>query len=597
MSQGAPGPDAEWGDARVSVRSTARMRLGLHIPMRDGVLLNAVLYLPPGDTPPAPCVLSITPYTAARNHLRARYIAGHGFAFIAVDSRGRGNSEGTFRPFIQEAQDGYDIVEWIARQPFCNGKVAMFSGSYEGYVQWATAKEFPPHLASIAPAAAAAPGIDMTLRNNISFPYLMQWLSLVSERTLQETMYIDQAYWRDNFSDWYTSGRPFRELDAIVGNPSPTFQEWLAHPRLDEYWDAYLPTAEQFARIDLPILTITGCYDVNQLGALHHYREHLRNASPEAAARHYLIVGPWDHTGILLPKIEFGGVKFGPAAVLDMMKLNVDWYDWTLRAGPKPDFLKNNVAYYVMGADEWRYAKTLDEVTAYSRVFYLDSSGKAAHAGSRGTLGERPAAGAPDSYVYDPRDTRAAAVESRHQYSTAMLPIVLLRPIFPADSLVDQSLVDANDGRVLVYESAELPADAEISGFFKLSAWLSIDQPDTDFLAAVYELTADGGSILLTSDVMRARHRESLREERLIDSPAPLLYEFNRFTFVSRKIKGGHRLRLAIGPIDSVFHQKNYNSGMVVAEESMADARPVKVRLYHDEAHPSALEVPFGRAT
>jgi hypothetical protein len=149
-------------------------------------------------------------------------------------------------------------------------------------------------------------------------------------------------------------------------------------------------------------------------------------------------------------------------------------------------------------------------------------------------------------------------------------------------------------GKQLIYHGAPFEADAEISGFFRFTVWLSIDQPDTDLRVSVYNIDLDGGSILLSEDWMRARYRESLRQEKLIETTAPLRYEFERFTFVSRQIKKGHRLRLVIGPINSIYSQKNYNSGGVVAGECMRDARPVTVLLYHDREYPSALYVPYG---
>src|SRR6185295_5443832 len=112
-----------------------------------------------GQTDPLPVIFTLTPYIADSYHDRAMFFARNGYVFALVDVRGRGSSEGTFDPFAQEARDGYDVVEWLARQPFGNGKVAMWGGSYAGYDQWATAKELPPHLATIVPAASAHPGV------------------------------------------------------------------------------------------------------------------------------------------------------------------------------------------------------------------------------------------------------------------------------------------------------------------------------------------------------------------------------------------------------------------------------------------------------
>ena len=109
--------------------------------------------------------------------------------FAIVDVRGRGSSEGIFDPFMQEAKDGYDIVEWLAKQQYCNGKITMWGGSYAGYDQWATAKELPPHLKTIVPAAAAQPGVDFPMQYNIAYPYTIQWLTLTNEKTGNENLF------------------------------------------------------------------------------------------------------------------------------------------------------------------------------------------------------------------------------------------------------------------------------------------------------------------------------------------------------------------------------------------------------------------------
>jgi len=567
---------------------------GVKIPLRDGIRLSATLYLPEGKTTPAPCLFDLTPYTANRNHPRATLFAQHGFPVLVVDARGRGNSEGTFTPFIQEARDGFDIVEWIAVQPFCNGQVAMFGGSYEGCDQWATAKEFPAHLATIVPFVAAAPAIEFPMRNNVTYPYVMRWITSTFGRTQQEGIFDDQRFWRNQYYKWYVSGRPFRELDSVLGTASTTFQTWVSHPLLDSFWDAHLPNAQEYARLALPILTVTGSYDSGQLGALHQYRQHQLYGAPEARSKHYLVLGPWDHRGAwngsLGIKPAVGGLEFGPASLIDAAKLHIQWYRWTLCGGPPPDLLQNRVSYYVAGAEKWRYADTLEAVTAFSKPLYLDSKGTATHIFASGSLRDAVGSGPGDSYVYDPRDSSIAEVELGLNE-----PFTLMRPVFPTDDPTDQLQVYAREGKALFYHSAPLLQDMEISGFFRLTAWISIDQPDTDFMVTVYEITRAGRSILLTCDLMRARYRNGLRQEKLIQGTEPLEYDFNRFTFISREMKAGSRLRLMIAPINSIFGQRNHNSGGVVADESMDDARPVQVTVWHDAAHPSALHVPYGR--
>jgi putative CocE/NonD family hydrolase len=572
------------GEARRD--SDIEFRWGVKIPLRDGVRLNATMYTPKWQSAPTPCIFTLTPYISDTYHERGVFFAKHGLPFVIVDVRGRGNSEGVFRPMIQEAKDGYDIVEWLAAQPYCNGKVAMWGGSYGGYVQWATAKEFPPHLVTIVPVAALCCGVDFPMRNNIFYPYVVQWLTLTSGRAYQIRIFSDNAFWSAIYRRWHESGRPFRDVDSVLGNPSPVFQEWLTHPEPDAFWDAHNPTAEEYGRLQIPILTITGSYDDDQPGALEHYREYMRHASPAVRAQHHLVIGPWDHAGTRTPQVQFGGLTFEPASLLDLPMLHLEWYAWVMQNGPKPEFLKKPVAYYVMGAERWQYADTLEAVTVRHQRYFLDSGSNATDIFSAGSLRATPGTGQPDTYRYDPRDTDGIEVTAEARTS--------------GGSLVDQSVTLALCGKALVYHSEPFENDIEISGFFKLSAWISIDCPDTDLYVSVCEISLDGSSIRLSTDAIRARYREGRRTQKLIAAREPLRYDFDRFTFVSRQIERGHRLRLVVAPmgrlIETTFVEKNYNAGGIVAEESVKDGKPVIVRLFHDDAYQSVLYVPIGRS-
>jgi len=508
------------------------------------------------------------------------YFARHGFAFVAVDVRGRGNSGGTFRPLIQEAQDGHDVVEWVARQPFCDGRVGMYGGSYLGYAQWVTAAKFPPHLVTIAPTAAPFAGIDVPMRNNIFSPYYSYWLTTLSGKVAQLRSSSDESLWKEKYRSWFESGRSIRDVDVVFGNPSNTFQEWLGHPELGPYWDSYNPTERAYSQLHIPILTITGAYDGDQPGALEHYRRHMRHATRDARARHFLVIGPWNHVGCALPCAEFEGLKIGAAGVLDMYDLHVEWYSWTMQNGPRPRLLCANVVYYVTGAEEWHYANSLEEVTAGTDPLYFQSFNNPTDIFASGSLAAQPQVDArPDCYVYDPRDVTCAKAESR--LNSEMY-------------LVDQTMIHELRGRRLIYHSGPLEQDTEISGFFKVIAWISIDQPCTDLRIWVHEIDLKGDSVLLSVDSLRARYRESTYEALPIRTLEPLRFQFDHFTFVSRLIKKGHRLRVIIGPINSIYEQKNYNSGNRVADESIEDARTVTVKLFHDADHPSAIYVPIG---
>ena len=566
------------------------LRWGVKIPMRDKVELNATLYLPrtpDGSSPKTPVIFTLTPYISDSYHGRGAYFALHGYAFLLVDVRGRGNSAGEFEPFVNDPRDGHDLVEWFAKQPYCDGKVAMWGGSYAGFDQWATAKEFPPHLATIVPAAAAHPGLDYPSTENVGLTYDMQWFTFTSGRTGQDNLFADQKFWRAKFLDAYKKHIPFKSLDSFVGNPSVNFQRIVKHPTLDAYYDAMVPTREQFQKIMLPILTITAQYDGDELGALSYYRDHLANASPEARAKHFLIIGPWDHAGTRTPTAEVAGVKFGPASVIDLNDLHRQWYDWTMKNGPKPEFLKNQIAYYLLapgnsGANgEWKYADNLETLVASPKIFYLDSKNGDANGVFRsGSLAEKQPTDGSDTFVYDPLDTtRGETVDGLDpKEKTAGL-----------DQTYPLSI--GKDG--LVYHTGRLPKETPLIGCPAATLWLSIDTPDVDLSAYLYEIQPDGTSIVLWSDTRRLRYRNSLREAKLVKPGEIVRCDLNPGLFVARRLMKGSRLRLVVSSPNSIHWQKNYCSGGVVAEETAKDARTCHVQVYHDATHPSTIQLPL----
>ena len=211
----------------------------------------------------------------------------------------------------------------LFRSPWCNGSVTMWGGSYGGFDQWMTLKQFPPELKTIVPVASAHAGIDFPFFKNILYSYEMQWLTLVSGVTPNANLFGEASFWIEKFRQLYLSQRPFRQLDQVVGNPSPSFQTFLQHPMVDDYWKQMWLTPQEYHQINIPILTITGHYDGDQPGALHYYRQHMLHGNPEACAKHYLVIGPWDHAGTRTPNREFGGLKLGEASLVEIGRAHV----------------------------------------------------------------------------------------------------------------------------------------------------------------------------------------------------------------------------------------------------------------------------------
>jgi len=274
------------------------------------------------------------------------------------------------------------------------------------------------------------------------------------------------------------------------------------------------------------------------------------------------------------------GLRFGEASVLDLNKLHKEWYDWTMKGGVKPEFLKKRVAYYVVGpgAENWKYADSLDAIATETRTLYLRSNGQANDAFHSGSLSaEKPGIDAPDKFTYDPLDTRPGELELA----------------IDADSLTDQSRALNLFGSGVIYHSEPFAEATEITGYVKLVLWMAMDVPDTDFYVALYEIQPDGTSIQLTSDQMRARYGESLREPKLVKPGVINRYEFDKFLFFSRRVMKGSRLRLVVASGNSFYVQKNYNSGGDVSRETTKDARTAHITVYHDADHPSSLTLPI----
>lgn len=555
----------------------------LRIPLRDGVHLGSVLYRPAGEGGPSPVILSLTPYTADSLHPLGMAFARRGYAFAATDVRGRGESGGVLDPWRNDGRDGHDAAKWLARQPWSDGRVVVLGHSYGGRAVWSVLKEGPE---AVAAGVSIAPSLPMVSWKNIVGVDMLQWLFQNQGAALHPRLAFDEELWTAKLRRLYREHLPFRRLDQLLGARSETFQRMLDHPTSDEFWTSVTPKGGDYARLRQPILLSVGAYDPPS-AVFAYYRDLEEHASAEQRRRTWLVLGPWDHPGALRPQREFAGLSIGPAGVFDMPDLLAGWLDATLRGRPLPPFFRKRIAYYVLGAEEWRYAETLEEISAGSATLHLDSpSGgeEGAAAGARslaraGTLGPgQPERGASDSYLYDPLDTRPGLAEEAQ----------------PSAWITDDRAARALDGNGLVYEGAPLGEDLEIAGTPRLTLWISMDVPDTDFMAGLYLVAPDGASVLLGEEFLRARYRNSLQRAEPVRAGAIERYDFE-LPFHARRCPRGSRLRLLFRSPNSLYWQKNYNSGGVVADESGEDARPAHVTLHHDAAHPSRLVLPLAR--
>ena len=561
------------------------------IPMRDGVKLEAWIFKPSHLESKAPAVLELTQYGIDGNtHQDFKTFVKRGYVFVQVEVRGRGRSGGNKSENLglQVGRDGRDTVEWIAAQPWSDGHVFMFGASYFGMTQWRTAAQLPPHLTGIAPYVPIYPGWDVPNTNGIPQAWSAVILGYVSGRTLNDD-FIRSDYWQKKMLEHYAHEAPFATLDEDIGIAQDDWwmkdsrgrklsfmKMWLEHVGDEAFNLAAEPKPAEFAQMSFPVLTATGFYDDDQPGALHYYRRFLRYASPAEAARILLVIGPWDHLGTQHPEKVIEGLAIPDSAVPDMDKLHADWYDWVLGRGPRPALLKDRVTYYMMGANEWRHAHSLEGASSGRNLaLYLeDPAGTPRNVFRSGSLvSSKPGHEPPATIVDDPRS----------------LPELAVAKYAADESLLSQFRAYEKDA--LVFHSAPLARSVDVAGQMRLKLIVQADAPDFDLWAQVQLVRPDGSAVTLGEDVRRARFRDGFFKQELLKPGQVVTIPF-RFNWTAWRIPAGARIRLVLMPLNSPDYQKNYNTGGRIGYEDPKDARVAHIELFHDGSRASVLLMP-----
>lgn len=549
---------------------------------RDGNQLAVTVWKPSELNGRHATVLVATPYGSDEAHTRARKYASRGYAMASLDLRGRGGSDGEFIPLSDHGTDICDTIAWIKKQSWSSGEVLMRGGSYRGMAQWMAASTCPQEIDSMVPTASVYPGHDFPIvSGHRSQKYTAAWLGFVSGSASNLNFFANTRYWQQREKLSYEKHIPFNEYDAFVGAPSRHFQAWVERLSKPSSWMSHALIPEKYASMEMPILTITGHYDGDQPGALRYYREHQKSAPKSAAHTHYLVIGPWDHGGTRVPRQKLADdVEFGPAAVFDMDQFNMDWFDWRLGRGPKPELLQSKVAYYVGGAEKWRHANSLDSIADERRQFYLSAaSDEAFDTFHSGYLIGAPVSGEqPHQFINNPLDVRFAELA---EIDWNAIRDGALRATVPAYM-----------PETLVFHSAPMEENVTLAGQMSLKLYLEMDTPDADVFVTVYAIFPDGSPLYLGGDVVRARFRNGLEPE-LVQAGVVQAYKFDNFLWNSWKLPAGSRLRLTVGPYNDPSAQKNYNSGGKLGYETKDDARVATINLHHNTKYPSVLELPI----
>ena len=521
----------------------------------SGRSISVVLVRPRAAVKPLPTLLAMTLDVSPTNY--AKECAAHGYVGVVAHIRAKADSSEGIVPFQDDGEDARAVIDWIAKQPWSDGRVGMYGGSYSGFVQWAAAKRLPSALQAIATSAGTAPGIDAPLAGSIfrnsayRFSYCSTHILAADQKSC-----ADEAQWRELDEKWYASGKSYRDFGRVHGGRDPIFQRWLNHPSYDRFWQKLIPYREDFAHIDIPVLTTAGYYADGEIGSLYYFIQH-HQYNPHA--NETLLIGPYDDSVMQHgPLANLQGYQIDPAALIDLRELRYQWFDSVFKGGSKPDLLKSRVNYEVMGANEWRHAPSLEGMANGSLRFYL----AAARDG--------------DDYTLVRHETSA---------STFVGQIVSLQDRSdsnwsPTTALLSRDLKTHN---AVTFVSEPLAHPIDIAGLFSARLDFTTNKMDMDLNIALYELLPSGGYLALFAPVyeIRASYARDRVHRHLLKAGERQQLTIRSERLTSRRLQAGSRLVMVLGINKRADREINYGSGADVSEESVADGKiPVKARWY-----------------
>jgi putative CocE/NonD family hydrolase len=545
------------------------------VPMRDGTLLRADVYRPDGGDP-VPAVLSRTPYDrgfgltppAALDPERA---VEAGFAMVCQDVRGMYGSEGEFYPFVHEALDGFDTVEWIAAEPWCSGAVGMAGRSYTAATQWLAASERPPHLRAISPTVVGSSYLNGWVYQGgaLQLGFNLFWVHLMTPGKKKASL---EGQYRH---------LPLPTAPLLEESPAGRFyRDWLAHPTPDEFWE---PVAidRRYPDVEVPALIVGGWYDLFLRGTLDNYTRLRRDGGSEAArAATRLLIGPWAHGSTYGAYPDHAFKEFAPDDRVDIAEIQLEFFAGHLRDGEAKAADHPPVRIFVMGDNRWRDTEDWPPPEVREERWFLHSDGDAADAG--GTLSrEAPADESPDRYVFDPHDPAPTIG------GPTSIPGKFMRTnAGPLDQRPIEARPDA-----LVYTSAALEEPLEVTGPLSLVLHAATSARDTDFVGTLSDVDEEGVSRILAQGVLRARFRGGF--ESAVEVEPDRVYEYEvDLVATSNVFLPGHRIRLTVTGSSFPRFDRNAGTGAPPGEVTEDDLTVARQTVLHDGDRASHLLLP-----
>lgn len=610
------------------------------VPMRDGVRLATDVFRPARDgvplPGPLPAILERTPYGKSQPDRvpRCRYFAQRGYIFVAQDVRGCHASEGELYFLAQEPHDGYDTVEWIARQPWCNGKVSTMGTSYMSWTQSALATQNPPHLACMFLNMGGANAFTSSVRHGgameLRFIAWAFWhAALNTSKRLKHSPYVDRALNSADFRDWllrWPIRRGQTQLKLV-----PSYERWvfdlLTNTEYNAYWkQPGLAIQEHWPQhADVPMFFSGGWYDSYTRAVL----ENFQGLSRLKKGPVKLLMGPWTHGARTLELSYAGDAEFGPEAALQSFdELHLRWFDRWLKGMSNGIDEEPPVRIFVMGGGDgrrtregrifhggrWRWEREWPLARTRYTPFYLHGSGSLSTAPPEVPTGRD----ASTTYLFDPANPVPTIGANISSLATLRkLPPEITDPsqlptMARTEPIVSAGAFDQREGPqffgckspylplasrsdVLLFQTEPLEQDVEVTGPIQVKLWVSSSAPDTDFTAKLIDLYPpnddypEGYAMNLTDSIIRARYRSSWERPELLKPGEIVEVTINLYP-TSNLFKAGHRIRLDVSSSNFPRFDVNSNTG-----EHPALARRTQVALntvHHDARHPSHIVLP-----
>ncbi len=519
------------------------------VPMRDGIKLSTKLWLPDDGESQWPVILIRTPYGKEKHGFYGTYFSEKGYVVAIQDVRGQGGSEGVFEIWFSDKDDGYDAVEWLAGQDWCNGKIGMTGGSYNGWAQLATAVTKPPHLVTIIPIVTMG---DPSIHHVYPFGVLglTQELQIIS---LFNTHYGSGGEKYQLKSGWSKDllSLPVSDLDKkLFGKENPKWREHIQHKPFDPYWKK-VDVIDELKNVSIPVYIIGGWFDFGGIGTKATYMSLKESGNDQLK----LLIGPWMHQTI--GKSTSAGYYFGEDAAVDYFNEQLKWFDYHLKGidnGMAEDPL---VKIFSVGKNVWVEGESYPVSDSKELKLYLSALAKLSTTAPKNQVEDN------DTYTYDPDNPT---------------------PSIWHDNTPDHQTILDGRNDYLIFETDAFEEDKQVLGPISATIYASSSAIDTDWF--VYYMLMDDADEMqaLGRGLVRARYRGSKKE--LLIPEEIYQYEIDLW-HSSFLIEKGWKMRVLICSSAFPHYARNLNTG----GDNETETQYIKAdqKIYHSKEYPSHI--------